>query len=83
MKLMFASDPKLTSVVLSFFNTSVVTDMSYMFAINDTFNPDNKLDANDTPKLTEIKGLDKFDTTSAKQMHNTFSNQKCFNVFRH
>jgi len=71
MKLMFASDPKLTSVVLSVFNTSVVTDMmgmfmddssltslnvsnfvnsnvtdmSYMFAINDTFNPDNKLDA--------------------------------------
>ena len=72
---MFTNDSSLTSLDVSKFNTSNVIDMSYMFAQVDASNEDDKPSTEAAPKLTEIKGLDKFDTTSVKRMGNMFTNQ--------
>ena len=72
---MFTNDSSLTSLDVSKFNTSNVTDMSYMFAQVDASNDDDKPSKDAAPKLTEIKGLDKFVTTKVERMGNMFSNQ--------
>lgn len=72
---MFTNDSSLTSLDVSKFDTSNVTDMSYMFAQVDASNDDDKPSKDAAPKLTEIKGLDKFDTTKVERMGNMFSNQ--------
>ena len=72
---MFTNDSSLTSLDVSHFNTEKVTDMSYMFAQVDASNEDDKPSKDAAPKLTEIKGLDKFDTAKVKRMGNMFTNQ--------
>ena len=72
---MFTNDSSLTSLDVSHFNTEKVTDMSYMFAQVDASNEDDKPSKDAAPKLTEIKGLDKFDTTKVERMGNMFTNQ--------
>ena len=72
---MFTNDSSLTSLDVSNFDTSNVIDMSYMFAQVDASNEDDKPSKEAAPKLTEIKGLDKFVTTKVKRMDNMFTNQ--------
>ena len=72
---MFTNDSSLTSLDVSSFDTSNVIDMSYMFAQVDTSNDDDKPSKDAAPKLTEIKGLEKFDTAKVKRMGNMFTNQ--------
>ena len=72
---MFTNDYSLTSLDVSHFNTEKVTDMSYMFAQVDASNEDDKPSKDAAPKLTEIKGLDKFNTAKVKRMGNMFTNQ--------
>ena len=72
---MFTNDSSLTSLDVSEFKTSNVTDMSYMFAQVDASNDEDKPSKDAAPKLTEIKGLDKFDTAKVKRMGNMFTNQ--------
>ena len=59
---MFADSVKLDILDLSSFNTSKVTDMSYMFCGGS----DNKM------SLTEIKELEKFDTSEVTNMPGMF-----------
>lgn len=72
---MFTNDSSLTSLDVSQFDTSNVTDMSYMFAQVDASNDEDKPSKDAAPKLTKIKGLDKFDTAKVKRMGNMFTNQ--------
>ena len=70
MRNMFARCLKLTSLDLSTFNTSKVTNMEGMFA-GDYYTGENM-------SLTEIKGLDKFDTSNVTRMMDMFL--RCSNL---
>ena len=61
MRTMFQECNELIYLDLSNFNTSNVTNMSYMF--------------NECHKLKEIKGINKFDTNNVKDMNSMF--QEC------
>ena len=68
MSTMFQNCINLSSLDLSSFDTSNVTDMSYMFAGG----PGNKM------SLTEIKGIEKFNTSRVINMSTMFQN--CINL---
>ena len=68
MKWMFLNCINLSSLDVSSFDTSNVTDMSYMFAGG----PGNKM------SLTEIKGIEKFNTSRVINMSTMFQN--CINL---
>lgn len=69
MKNLFSTCMCLTSIDLSNFNTSKVTDMSAMFS--DIYGNDN-LEEPDDSIIVTIKGLDKFDTSKVTTMESMF-----------
>ena len=68
MKGMFSSCCSLTEIDVSGFDTSKVTNMSYMFGTEDYYYP--------MYNLTEIKGLNKLNTSKVTDMSGMFAN--CF-----
>ena len=66
MRGMFQHTTSLTTIDVSSFDTSKVTDMSYMFACGG---------GNESCKLTKIKGIEKFDTSSLTTTRMMFVHQ--------
>lgn len=69
---MFSTCPQLTSLDVSNFNTSKVTDMHAMFSMShygDSMTWADDFEPNENPsKLTNLKGLENFDTSAVRDM---------------